>query len=388
AGCSAERICPEGSTQFGKPYPDGQRVECHVSIDGVLTPHGPCIEWYRNGQKKQEYHTAKGKLNGPFILWHENGKKKLEGRYVQGKKEGQWNSWYKGGKPKLFSHFVDGKEEGHHIHYFPDGQKAREGEYRAGEKFELWTEWYENGNKKEESEFKGNAKHGRITQWNEDGSMKAMGAYDYNRKTGDWVIHYPSGRKLKYQLLNNLRHGSYVSFDKSGQKIEEGSYLSGKMEGKWTQYHAGRVIKTAEYKAGSAVFVERSYSCSVKDKGVEVVLSCMTDKIELRVSLLAEKRSQKPAYSCVGKKCRLSTHIYIGSSWEGVDRARKPVVILKGFEAKGEFRKSFAWKKLCRMKPTLFTIVVKGSGDIGKRLGLERVVLIDEKLCSDHPRHR
>ena len=57
----------------------------------LFPPHtGKWIEWWGNGNKKEEGEYKNGKEEGKWIGWYENGNKMYEREYKDGKPEGKW----------------------------------------------------------------------------------------------------------------------------------------------------------------------------------------------------------------------------------------------------------------------------------------------------------
>ena len=67
------------------------------------------MEWYKNGQKKQELNNKDGKQNGLHVRWYENGQKAREANFKDGKYDGLWVAWHKNGQKREEANFKDGK---------------------------------------------------------------------------------------------------------------------------------------------------------------------------------------------------------------------------------------------------------------------------------------
>lgn len=68
---------------------------------------GSCIDYYENGNKKQESNYVDNKLDGIQINWYENNKKKSEVSYIKGKKTGKNLEWYENGNKKLDGDYIE-----------------------------------------------------------------------------------------------------------------------------------------------------------------------------------------------------------------------------------------------------------------------------------------
>jgi hypothetical protein len=135
--------CSKTETNY---YPNGQMKYKRETIGSVSggsrrVNHGKTVEWYSNGQKKEE---------GNFTS---------DGLY-SGLRTGSWTWWYENGNKKVFGYY---------------------GEYSAspsnfGQKVGLWTFWYENGNKRMEGYYDWYRK-GTWTFWEKNGKKIGEGIY-------------------------------------------------------------------------------------------------------------------------------------------------------------------------------------------------------------------
>ena len=85
------------------------------------------VEYWPNGQKKEEGTFKDGKQEGKWTWWYENGQKKHEGNYKDNLRYGEWTYWYKNGQKKVEGTRKDVKlievtwwdEDGNVIKQFP-----------------------------------------------------------------------------------------------------------------------------------------------------------------------------------------------------------------------------------------------------------------------------
>ena len=85
-------------------WPNGQKKEEATYKDGKLD--GLETQWYESGQKVYEVTYKDGEEDGLEVWWHENGHKNIESKYQKGKLvEGSEKCWNNKGEP------VDSEEE-------------------------------------------------------------------------------------------------------------------------------------------------------------------------------------------------------------------------------------------------------------------------------------
>ena len=135
-GCS-ESDAQQKIITVTETYKDGDvsKISYH-KITGNKIELVKEIDWYTNGQKKEEQTYKDGIPDGKATEWCETGEKEGEGTYKgvdwRGDhiKDGKWTYWHK------------------------NGQKRGERTYKDGERHGKWTSWYENGQKSYEATFK------------------------------------------------------------------------------------------------------------------------------------------------------------------------------------------------------------------------------------------
>ena len=101
------------------------------------------VEYYDNGQKKEEITYKDGKPDGLWSWWHENGQKKSEGTYKDGKEDELVRiKWYSNGQKRSERMYKSGKYDGLSTFWYMNGQKWHEGTYKDGERIssKYWNE--------------------------------------------------------------------------------------------------------------------------------------------------------------------------------------------------------------------------------------------------------
>ena len=106
-------------------------------------PNGKWIEWYENGQKKNERSYKNGKPNGLWTEWYENGQKYMEGTYKDGEKDGLFTKWSNDGLKEEKGTYKAGKLNGILTMWNHTGRKSSELTYKNGELDGLSTKWYD-----------------------------------------------------------------------------------------------------------------------------------------------------------------------------------------------------------------------------------------------------
>ena len=90
------------------------------------------IDWYKNGQVKNETNYTNGVQTGKSISWHENGQMKSETIYFNNKVEGKSKSWYQNGQLKSECDHINNQYDGDIITYWNNGKIKRKDKYKEG----------------------------------------------------------------------------------------------------------------------------------------------------------------------------------------------------------------------------------------------------------------
>jgi len=100
--------------------------------------NGKLIDWYKNGQVKNETNYTNGVQTGKSISWYENGQIKSETTYLNNKAEGKSKNWYQNGQLKSDCDHINNQYDGDIITYWKNGNIKRKDKYKEG-KFQNGT---------------------------------------------------------------------------------------------------------------------------------------------------------------------------------------------------------------------------------------------------------
>jgi antitoxin component YwqK of YwqJK toxin-antitoxin module len=195
--------------------------ECHFSPleNGIQTKK--VIEYYSNGNKKEEYSEIisnrragnfKSTLTGKYASYFENGQLHEAGEINnKGNKEGVWVKFEISGEKIYESNFSNG--------------------YRAGE----WIVFLDDN--KIEVESKNNATYFRKITFSEKGALNNIPTIDYF-VTGE--IHFEGHLS---DINPDILNGKCKFYYKNGQVQSEGEMSKGQRIGTWVEYHENGQIK-------------------------------------------------------------------------------------------------------------------------------------------------
>lgn len=142
----------KGKHKQGTCYTAEQKVEEGKYVDNRKI--GKWLEYYCNGNLKNQLTFQNGRPDGYMIMYHENGKVMEEGSWKNGRWAGSYKLYYENGQLQHEFYFnVSGKREGSIKYYHPNGQIAIEGNFINGKETGIIKEYHENGDLKAEKMY-------------------------------------------------------------------------------------------------------------------------------------------------------------------------------------------------------------------------------------------
>ena len=105
------------------------------------------LSWYYDNNRSQ-------RINGTFMNYYENGEKKQEENYKNGLADGLWQMWCINGEKVYEKNYKDGNLNGRRRGWFKNGKKCYENNYKDGNYDGLQKGWYKNGEKAYERNYK------------------------------------------------------------------------------------------------------------------------------------------------------------------------------------------------------------------------------------------
>jgi antitoxin component YwqK of YwqJK toxin-antitoxin module len=115
---------------------------------------GKWLEFYCNGNMKNQLTFQNGRPDGYAIMYHENGKISEEGNWRNNRWVGAYKLYYENGQPQHeFNFNTTGKREGPVKYFYENGQLAIEGNFQNGKEAGVIKEYHENGDLKAEKTY-------------------------------------------------------------------------------------------------------------------------------------------------------------------------------------------------------------------------------------------
>lgn len=241
-------------------------------LDKKGNRQGKWINFYKEGEIKDECIFRNNKKNGFFKSFDKNGELKTIKKFKNNIEEKNVSEivrletrkeYFEDGKIKAVATYKNNIPEGIRREYNRSGSIERAYIYKKGIiiaegiidedgiKNSLWKEFYINGNIKSEGEY---LKDKRIGEWKffyENGKIEQKGKYNNNGNfLGNWFWYYESGNLLREEnYINGKLNGFLTEYCENGDTIINGEYLENLKEGFWT-YKIGDYIKKGEYLSG------------------------------------------------------------------------------------------------------------------------------------------
>lgn len=141
-----------GKHKPGSCYQPEQKAEEGKYTDNRKT--GKWIEYYCNGNMKNQLTFQNGRPDGYAIMYHETGKISEEGNWKNNRWVGNYKLYYENGQVQHeFVFNPNGKREGPQKYYYENGQVAIEGNFVNGKESGTIKEYHENGDIKAEKSY-------------------------------------------------------------------------------------------------------------------------------------------------------------------------------------------------------------------------------------------
>jgi len=214
------------------------------------------LEYYCNGNMKNQLTFVNGRPDGYAKLYHENGKISEEGMWKNNRWVGSYKLYYPNGQVQHeFVFGPNGKREGAQKYFYENGQLAIQGVFANGKESGLIKEYYENGDLKAEKNYM-------------DGAVDVASIQEYqpkkpivkepNKPLNAPVIKVAVDEKPNEAALKKaakgplVLNGQYTLYNKNKQISKDGVFKDNQfIDGKAYMYDEnGMLTRVAVYKNG------------------------------------------------------------------------------------------------------------------------------------------
>jgi len=226
---------------MGAAPPEGLEQYCAiVAEDGSEVFHGPSRTWYGSKRKESEGAFENGKPHGLWFFWHADGSAGAKGRFENGKKQGEWRVYQPVGNRKRRHVYVHFKDDIEH------------GEWKARQVAELGVtpQLYE-----VEGQYKNGKKSGSWVHYDKNGDRDEEIEYADGKRHGRATYWYPFGNKKEEgQYRYGKREGTWTEMEKRVPRYRRGEYVNDEKHGPWREYGADdELLGTVTYASGEVV---------------------------------------------------------------------------------------------------------------------------------------
>lgn len=153
-----------------------------------------------------------GKKQGKWILMgkHKPGncftlnQKAEEGAYKENRKAGHWIEYYCNGNKKNNIEFTNGRPDGYAILYYENGNIKEEGDWKINRWVGKYKLYYENGQVQHDFKFNEGGKREGVQTYNyENGQTAVVGNFTNGKETGQIKEFYENGDVKAIKTYNN-----------------------------------------------------------------------------------------------------------------------------------------------------------------------------------------
>ena len=240
----------------GKHKPGSCYAEDQVAEKGKYSDNrkvGKWLEFYCNGNMKNQLTFQNGRTDGYAIMYHENGKVSEEGIWKNNRWTGPYKLYYENGQPQHeFNFNASGKREGPVKYFYENGQLAIEGSFVNGKEAGVIKEYHENGDLKAEKTYNdGNVDVASIKEFEPKKPIVKIkeSPIDNAPKVVLKPDEKPNGVTSKGPMVLN---GQNITYNKNKQITKDGVFDNNRlMDGKAYIYDENGILqRIAKYKNG------------------------------------------------------------------------------------------------------------------------------------------
>lgn len=240
----------------GKHKPGSCYAEDQVVEKGKYSENrkvGKWLEFYCNGNMKNQLTFQNGRTDGYAIMYHENGKVSEEGIWKNNRWTGPYKLYYENGQAQHeFNFNATGKREGPVKYFYENGQVAIEGSFVNGKEAGVIKEYHENGDLKAEKTYNdGNVDVASIKEYEPKKPIVKIkeSPVDNAPKIVLKPDEKPNGVASKGPMVLN---GQNITYNKNKQITKDGVFDNNRlMDGKAYIYDENGILqRIAKYRNG------------------------------------------------------------------------------------------------------------------------------------------
>ncbi len=251
-------------------YPDGSGGHArHYHPNGRLMAEGRYVGQAKDsiwtyftpdGSRRSVESWAKGRQHGEQLTWFADGGLAERITYANGEQDGVHEQFFPGGQVKYRGTFVRGLGDGTFTWYHPNGVKEIEGRMVNGDRDGIWYHFLENGKVQVQMVYRQGRfvrekrENGLFREYCDDDQVRSEVTYVQGRLEGPFTEYHCNGTWVEEPLPADpaLGGGSEMQRVLKGQtRKREGTYRNGLLQGAVTEYDgSGRVISRVEYVDG------------------------------------------------------------------------------------------------------------------------------------------
>lgn len=226
-----------------EPLSKFRKIGRDFYLKGETLPYtGVIVDYYENGQLREESNIGNGLRHGETVTYYENGQKESVVNYYAYMRHGKAVTYYENGNIKSMVGYKNDKPQGEWVLYYENGQIKSKGVYTDGI-LSSGVSYSEDGEIMERNEiiYKIEPKEGLAYLKGEEEPY-----------TGN-VLDYHKGGSLKKIMMfkeGKLEGRSEVYYDNYRLALIA-NYRGGKLDGKMVEYYSNNMLKSKRnYKNG------------------------------------------------------------------------------------------------------------------------------------------
>lgn len=235
-------------------YPSGP-----IRSDGIFergVPNGKMLDYYPNGQLKRDCSYKNDTLQGASTTYYQTGELWSRAMFYQGFFDKTYTEYYQNGQIKDSVTYMRSAKHGESKHYAQDGALLSREQFKLGLYHGHILSYYPSGQVKKDFNYSNGKKTGKNYSYFENGEVESVLIFDKSDQIIQELVFFENGdpasmTKHRYKEETSLDHqkvlnhyATLTTYHPNGKPSQKGTLLNEKKHGVWLSYYPTRKKKT------------------------------------------------------------------------------------------------------------------------------------------------
>ncbi|MBC7384258.1 MAG: hypothetical protein H7296_14925 [Bacteroidia bacterium] len=185
----------------------------------------------------------KGEKTGSWHFFHTSGDTSKMITYKAGKSEGPYKI-YRNSFLKETGNYINGNLDGEILDYYSDGTIASKDQFLNNKRNGAGIAYYIMGNTRYQYIYENNLLKGAFTENYPNNKLAEISTFEAGKHIGNYKLFYIDGQlKKEFNYTAGIIEGPYKTYWRNGTVESEGNAVKGSVSGKWKYYYSDSSIK-------------------------------------------------------------------------------------------------------------------------------------------------